>query len=156
MYFMEALQNVYHNHGGLEKCFIAESNLIGDGIYKFREAFFGIEHLERTKKHVSNPLKGSSSKRLNMYLRWMVRSNEEGIDFGIWKSISPSDLMIPLDVHTSTVGRNLGLLKRRQNDWNAVEELTSSLGFFDPEDPVKYDYALFGLGVDKAASRHLG
>ena len=93
-------------------------------------------------------MKGSSAKRLNMYLRWMVRSDKEGIDFGIWRSLDPKDLMMPLDVHTSTVGRKLGLLTRKQDDWKAVVELTLSLRDFDAQDPVKYDLALFGMGVN--------
>jgi uncharacterized protein (TIGR02757 family) len=92
--------------------------------------------------------KGAAGKRLNMFLRWMVRPATYGVDFGLWKSIRPSQLMIPLDIHTATVGRTLGLLSRKQNDWKAVEELTTQLRQFDPEDPVKYDFALFGVGVN--------
>ena len=152
MYFMEALQHLYLNAQGLEGAFIAKPGVDAkDRISHFHQQFFSIEHLPRTKKHVSNPMKGSSAKRLNMYLRWMVRPIIEGIDFGIWKHMKPSELMVPLDVHTSTVGRKLGLLLRKQDDWKAVEELTSALRQFDPEDPVKYDFALFGLGVSREA-----
>jgi uncharacterized protein (TIGR02757 family) len=101
----------------------------------------------RSVKHVSNVSKGSAAKRLNMFLRWMVRPNKEGVDFGLWSNIPPSALMLPLDVHTARVSRLLGLLKRKQNDWKAVEEVTANLRTFDPSDPVKYDFALFGLGV---------
>ena len=146
MYFMEALQHIYQNLGGLETCFAKGENS-KERIANFHPSFFSIEHLSRTKKHVSNPMKGSSAKRLNMYLRWMVRTKNEGVDFGIWKSIKPSELMLPLDVHTSNVGRKLGLLTRKQDDWKAVEELTANLRTFDPNDPVKYDFALFGIGV---------
>jgi uncharacterized protein (TIGR02757 family) len=152
MYFMEALQHLYLNEQGLEGSFIAKPGLYAkERIFHFHHQFFSIEHLPRTKKHVSNPMKGSSAKRLNMYLRWMVRPTKEGIDFGIWKHMKPSELMIPLDVHTSTVGRKLGLLQRKQDDWKSVEELTSALRQFDPADPVKYDFALFGMGVSREA-----
>lgn len=147
MYFMEALQHLYAENGGLENAF--KGNSAKERISAFHHSFFSIPHLSRTKKHVSNPEKGSSAKRLNMFLRWMVRPAIEGIDFGIWKSVQPSELMMPLDVHTGNVGRKLGLLQRKQNDWSAVEELTSNLRKFDSTDPIKYDFALFGLGVNK-------
>ena len=102
----------------------------------------------RTQKHVADPLKKSTAKRLNMYLRWMVRKDPQGVDFGIWNSHQSKDLMIPLDVHTGNVGRSLGLLNRKQNDWQAVEELTANLRNFDSKDPAKYDFALFGMGVN--------
>lgn len=146
MYFMEALQHVYRNKNGLEACF-AQGENAKDRIGNFHQTFFEIEHLQRTKKHVSNPEKGSSAKRLNMYLRWMVRPATEGVDFGIWKSIPTSQLMLPLDVHTSNIARKLGLLMRKQDDWKAVDELTANLRTFDENDPVKYDYALFGIGA---------
>ena len=109
----------------------------------FREVFFAIKHPARTQKHVSNPLKNSSAKRMCMFLRWMVRNDEAGVDFGIWKSIKPAQLCLPLDVHTGNVSRKLGLLTRKQNDWQAVEEVTSVLRKLDAKDPVKYDFALF-------------
>ncbi|MEX2597911.1 MAG: TIGR02757 family protein [Salibacteraceae bacterium] len=150
MYFFEALQHLYLKKGGLETAFIPKSGIgIKERLMHFHQLFFELEHLTRTRKHVSNPEKGSSAKRLNMYLRWMVRSPKEGVDFGIWKNINPEELMMPLDVHTGTVGRRLGLLKRKQDDWKAVEELTSALRKFDQADPVKYDFALFGLGIDQ-------
>jgi uncharacterized protein (TIGR02757 family) len=146
MYFMEALQHIYLHKNGLESCFAKGSNA-RERISNFHHTFFEIDHLSRTKKHVSNPVKGSSAKRLNMYLRWMARPATEGVDFGIWTKIPTSELMLPLDVHTGNVARKLGLLTRKQDDWKAVEELTGQLRTFDPADPVKYDYALFGIGA---------
>ncbi len=150
MFFTEALQHLYLNVQGLEGAFIAKPGVDAkERISHFHQQFFSIEHLPRTTKHVSNPAKGSSAKRLNMYLRWMVRPNKEGIDFGIWQHMKPAELMMPLDVHTSTIGRKLGLISSKQDDWKAVEELTTALRQFDPEDPVKYDFALFGMGANK-------
>jgi uncharacterized protein (TIGR02757 family) len=111
--------------------------------------FFELPHDKRTEKHVSDPYKGSSAKKINMYLRWMIRKDNKGVDFGIWESISPSKLSCPLDVHSGNVARKLGLLNRNQNDARAVAELDKILRSFDPEDPVKYDFALFGLGVSE-------
>ena len=150
IFFIQALQNIYKNHGGLESVF-SKPTLNGgdakDAIANFRETFFSIDHPQRTEKHVSNVLKKSSAKRMNMFLRWMVRDDKRSVDFGIWKSISPADLYLPLDVHTGRVGRKLGLLTRKQDDWPAVNEITYSLRQLDPNDPVKYDFALFGLGI---------
>ena len=148
--FIKALQNIYKIHGGLESVFskqVKEGGGIKAALAHFREVFFSIDHPSRTEKHVSNVLKKSSAKRLNMFLRWMVRSDSRGIDFGLWESISPADLYLPLDVHTGRVGRKLDLLKRKQDDWKAVDEITMSLRQLDPSDPVKYDFALFGLGI---------
>jgi uncharacterized protein (TIGR02757 family) len=150
MFFLRSLQNIYKNHGGLEAVFsngLKNSGDIKGALAHFREVFFMVDHLERSQKHVSNVLKKSSAKRLNMFLRWMVRNDQRGVDFGIWKTISSKVLYLPLDVHTGNVGRKLNLLKRKQNDWFAVEEITKSLRSFDSEDPVKYDFALFGLGA---------
>jgi uncharacterized protein (TIGR02757 family) len=116
-------------------------------IHNFKKIFFEGEHLPRTKKHIADPLKGSSAKRINMFLRWMVRKDNQGVDFGIWDDITPSQLFIPLDVHSGSVARKLGILQRKQNDWKSVEDLTSTLKELDPQDPVKYDFALFGMGV---------
>lgn len=151
LFFLHALKNIYLNHGGLEKSFSPDSDKdeIKTGITNFRNLFFELPHLRRTEKHIANPKKGSSAKRINMFLRWMVRKNNRGVDFGIWTSIASSRLMCPLDVHTGTVSRKLGLLDRKQDDWKAVEELTNNLRKFDQEDPVKYDLALFGLGVNR-------
>ncbi|UPT66587.1 MAG: TIGR02757 family protein [Sphingobacteriales bacterium JAD_PAG50586_3] len=151
VYFLKAIKEIYTEHGGMENAFLAgvkkDDTDVGNAIAHFRELFFLGTHPERSRKHVSNPLGGSSAKRLCMYLRWMVRKDEFGVDFGIWQKISPAILSCPLDVHSGTVARKLGLLQRTQNDWRAVTELTTNLKQFDPADPVKYDFALFGLGV---------
>ena len=144
-YFLKAIRYLYKEHGGLEHAFQAPQPL--SGISHFRQLFFALPHEKRTQKHVSDPQRGSSAKRLNMFLRWMVRRDGAGVDFGLWKDWDPANLRLPLDVHTGNVARKLGLLQRKQNDWKAVEELTGSLRLMDPEDPVKYDYALFGLGA---------
>lgn len=145
--FFYSLQNIYQNHGGLESVFSQDPSNMANNISLFKKTFFESNHLPRTQKHVSDPLKGSAAKRLNMYLRWMSRSSKGGVDFGIWNKIKPKDLYLPLDVHTANVSRKLGLLTRKQNDWKALEELMVHLRSFDRSDPVKYDFALFGLGV---------
>lgn len=149
LYFLSSLKNIYSNHGGLEKAFAGDSNapFSQTNIHHFKQLFFALPHLARTQKHVSDPLKGSAAKRLNMMLRWFVRKDKRGVDFGIWNSISPSDLSCPLDVHSGNVARKLGILKRKQNDAKALQELDTALRQMDPLDPVKYDFALFGLGV---------
>ncbi|WP_124981456.1 TIGR02757 family protein [Nonlabens xiamenensis] len=150
--FMRSLQHIYAHHDGLESAFAkayhTEANL-QEGISAFKKVFFEIKHPARTEKHVSDPVKNSSAKRINMYLRWMVRKDQAGVDFGIWDKIPSSSLSLPLDVHTGNIARKLGLLKRKQNDAKAVGELDLQLRKFDPDDPVKYDYALFGLGAFK-------
>ena len=149
-YFVTSLKNIYRNHGGLESAFTAAKGArLKECILHFRDIFFSLPHNARTEKHVSDPSKKSAAKRLCMFLRWMVRSDRKGVDFGIWKSIPSYELMLPLDVHTGNVSRRLGLLKRKQNDWQAVEEITAVLRTFDPVDPVKYDFALFGMGVNQ-------
>ncbi|NVO03601.1 MAG: TIGR02757 family protein [Bacteroidetes bacterium] len=148
--FLKSLQNIYRNHQGLETVFsnlYTEKQSIKDVISEFNKVFFEIAHISRSEKHLANPINGSAAKRLNMFLRWMIRKDKTGVDFGIWKQIPTSALFCPLDVHSGNVARTLGLLNRKQNDWNAVEELTSNLRKFDSNDPVKYDFALFGLGV---------
>ncbi|MFA9388261.1 MAG: TIGR02757 family protein [Prolixibacteraceae bacterium] len=151
IYFLKALQNIYRHYGGLEKVFAEgyQKDLsLKSSLQNFRTVFFSLEHETRTEKHVANVLKKSSGKRLCMYLRWMVRNDGRGVDFGIWNEIPSSALMLPLDLHTGNISRKLGLLHRTQNDWQAVEELTAQLSELDPNDPVKYDFALFGLGVN--------
>lgn len=153
IFFMQSLKNIYKKHQGLESAFSLNPEekhefQLKYRIVNFRKLFLETSHLSRSEKHLSNPLAKSSAKRLCMYLRWMIRNDKKGVDFGIWKSINPSELCLPLDVHTGNVSRALGLLSRKQNDWQAVEELTSVLRSFDPKDPVKYDFALFGLGVN--------
>ncbi len=147
--FIKSLQYIYSYHNGLENLFAkhAEKDSLQPSISNFKNTFFEIEHLQRTKKHVSDPLKNSAAKRINMFLRWMVRRDNAGVDFGIWKNISPSLLSCPLDVHSGNVARKLGLLKRKQNDAKALLELDTALRKLDSKDPVKYDFALFGLGV---------
>lgn len=150
--FIQALQNIYKIHGGLEAIFAKnqETNSIQKSISEFKKIFFEIPHLTRTQKHISDPLNNSAAKRINMYLRWMVRQDNKGVDLGIWKSIPPSVLSCPLDVHSGNVARKLGILTRRQNDSKALAELDQKLRKLDPNDPVKYDFALFGLGVFEA------
>ncbi|NRD21508.1 TIGR02757 family protein [Winogradskyella eckloniae] len=147
--FVKSLQHIYREHQGLEAVFAkhAENNSLQNSIHYFKNVFFEMPHLERSKKHVSDPQKNSAAKRINMFLRWMVRKDNNGVDFGIWNSLSPSQLSCPLDVHSGNVARKLGLLNRKQNDGKALAELDKSLRQFDPKDPVKYDFALFGLGV---------
>jgi len=147
--FIKSLRNVYQNHGGLEQVFTKHQGEydLKETIFQFKNIFFEIDHQQRNTKHVSNPMKGSAAKRINMYLRWMVRDDDMGVDFGIWKGISPSKLSIPLDVHSGRIARELNMLTRKQNDWKAVAELDGQLRLLDPNDPVKYDYALFGIGV---------
>lgn len=151
LFFVEAIRNIYQNHGGFESAFssgIGAGDIdVKNGLCNFREIFMSIPHMQRSGKHIANPATGSTAKRINMFLRWMVRKDENGVDFGIWKSISPALLCCPLDVHVGNVARKLGLLERTQNDWKAVEELTGRLRQFAPVDPVKYDFALFGMGV---------
>jgi len=147
--FIKGLQHIYQNHGGPESVFTQfrkEENM-QQRIHHFRRLFFEVNHQQRTQKHISDPLNNSAAKRLNMYLRWMVRQDDKGVDLGIWKNISPSLLSCPLDVHSGNVARKLGLLTRKQNDAKALSELDLNLRQLDSEDPVKYDFALFGLGV---------
>ncbi len=148
-YFIIALHNIYMHHKGLEGIFTryAEKGNLQQSIHHFKKVFFELPHLARTQKHVSDPLKNSAAKRINMFLRWMVRKDMARVDFGIWDSIKPAQLSCPLDVHSGNTARKLGLLKRKQNDATALVELDKSLRKLDPIDPVKYDFALFGLGV---------
>lgn len=147
--FIGSLKHIYSRYNGLEAVFSThvKEHKLQHAIHQFKTLFFEINHLERTKKHVSDPLKNSAAKRINMYLRWMVRQDQNGVDFGIWKQISPSLLSCPLDVHSGNVARKLGLLQRKQNDGKALNELDQALRKLDSMDPVKYDFALFGLGV---------
>ncbi len=150
IFFLRSLKNIYLKHGGLEHVFshqLSPDSNIQSAIVNFRTVFLSQKHENRVEKHLSNPLKNSSAKRLCMYLRWLVRKDKQGVDFGLWKNIKPSQLCLPLDVHTGNVSRKLGLLKRTQNDWQAVEEITDVLKTFDANDPIKYDFALFGLGA---------
>ncbi|MFN6039309.1 MAG: TIGR02757 family protein [Bacteroidota bacterium] len=151
-FFINQLSRIYRKYGSLEFAFsndgLKKEYLIDVAIINFRKLFFSELPPNRSFKHVSNPSSNSSSKRLCMYLRWMVRKDSCGCDFGIWNSIHPSQLCLPLDVHTGRVARELGLLQRKQDDWKSVIEVTNALKEFDSYDPVKYDYALFGIGVN--------
>jgi uncharacterized protein (TIGR02757 family) len=135
-------------------CMLTELNqqepIIESALNYFRSYFFALpDYPRRTIKHVSSPMQKSTCKRLNMFLRWMVRSDNKGVDFGIWKTIKPADLICPCDVHVDRVARRLGLIERKQTDWRTAVELTGRLLELDPLDPVKYDFALFGLGVEE-------
>jgi uncharacterized protein (TIGR02757 family) len=147
-YFVELLHQHYSKHNSLESAFFPTKDLNAEqGLIHFRNYFFSYEHLKRTEKHISSPLQKSTCKRLNMFLRWMVRSDNKGVDFGLWKNVSPSQLICPIDVHVARVAKKIGLLKRKQIDWLAATELTEALRQLDKDDPVKYDFALFNLGV---------
>ena len=149
IYFIKALNHIYTNHQGLEYLFKlnATNQSLQPAIHNLKKVFFEINHPIRTLKHISDPVKGSAAKRINMFLRWMVRNDNNGVDFGIWESLSPALLSCPLDVHSGNVARKLGLLTRKQNDAKALAQLDASLKKMDKKDPVKYDFALFGLGV---------
>jgi uncharacterized protein (TIGR02757 family) len=152
LYFLEFFQQYYRKNDSLENAFARflspEAPTIKAALTGFHELFFSLENApRRTRKHVSTPSRKSSCKRLNMFLRWMVRQDDKGVDFGIWNKIKPAQLMIPLDVHVDRIARKLQLLHRKQTDWLAVTELTDKLREFDPDDPVRYDFALFGMGV---------
>jgi uncharacterized protein (TIGR02757 family) len=150
-YFLQFFHTHYSRHKSLEDAFAKwmppGDTTIENALIGFRRYFFSEEHLKRTEKHISSPEFKSSCKRLNMYLRWMVRQDNNGVDFGIWKKISPAQLICPLDVHVARVAKRFNLLQRKPTDWQAALELTEFLRKLDPADPVKYDFALFGLGV---------
>ncbi|HCQ29872.1 MAG TPA: TIGR02757 family protein [Flavobacteriales bacterium] len=146
-FFILRSKDIYQEYSSLENALLQYPSNLALSISRFKEIFMQNNTAHRSQKHISNPMKNSAAKRINMYLRWMVRKDKTGVDFGLWNKISMSELKIPLDVHSGNTARKLGLLKRKQNDWKAVEELTEILKSFDANDPVKYDYALFGLGV---------
>jgi len=151
-YFIKGLRHIYSNYSSMED--VITEGMVTDGSLKsgishLRACFFSLPHSKRAEKHFADVQGGAAGKRLNMFIRWMVRIDNHGVDFGIWRKIDPSMLYIPLDLHSGNTARRLGLLTRRQNDWKAVEELTDVLREFDPSDPVKYDFALFGLGVNE-------
>ena len=157
LYFLKSLKNIYQNHGGLEAVFTEgyqSDKTAFSSLKHFREVFLSLPPDNHVTKHISDVTANSSSKRLNMFLRWMVRSDENEVDFGLWKDIPTSALMLPLDVHTGDVARAYGLLNRKQNDWKAVEEITAVLREFDPVDPIKYDFALFGIGAFEGKEFH--
>ncbi len=149
IYFVRSLRNIYKNYGGLQSVLeggFRKDESVKAALENLYDLFFEIPG-ERTRKHLANVASDASAKRLNMFLRWMVRNDDSGVDFGLWNGIPPSALMLPLDLHTGNVARKLGLLQRKQNNWKAVEEVTAKLRLMDPVDPVKYDFALFGLGI---------
>jgi len=150
LYFIEFLSLFYRTHDSLEEAFAMNSadDHVGNGLINFHHLFFSLEDFPaRTKKHIPTPERKSACKRINMYLRWMVRQDKNGVDFGIWKKIKPAQLICPVDLHVERVARKLKLIKRKQMDWETALELTTNLKKLDPTDPVKYDFALFGLGV---------
>jgi uncharacterized protein (TIGR02757 family) len=149
IFFLKSLQNIYFNHGGLKTVFeegFRQTGNIPGAIIHFRNIFFNIPFPHRTLKHIADIENNAAGKRINMFLRWMIRKDENGVDFGLW-DIPPSALYMPLDLHSGKISRELGLLKRKQDDWKAVQELTFRLREFDRQDPVKYDFALFGLSA---------
>ncbi|MCX8490206.1 MAG: TIGR02757 family protein [Cyclobacteriaceae bacterium] len=149
VYFIAALQYLYRQHDSLEEVFFPNTREVGSGLIRFHQQFFSLPNFPaRTKKHISTPERKSACKRLNMYLRWMVRSDNRGVDFGLWKRSSAAHLICPLDLHVERVARKLRLLTRKQVDWETALELTDSLRLLDTTDPVKYDFALFGLGIE--------
>ncbi len=148
--FLLSLRHIYSEFGSIGAFFEGEYSRSGDirtAISRFRSEFFTPPHAARCEKHLSSIDRGAACKRTNMFLRWMIRRDDRGVDFGLWRSIPPSALYLPLDVHSAATARSLGLLSRRQNDWKAVEEVTARLREFDPQDPVKFDFALFGAGI---------
>jgi uncharacterized protein (TIGR02757 family) len=151
LYFIHFLQFHYTQHHSLEDAFVPGKKYTEDTVEQalicFHNYFFSLEHPERTRKHIATPARKSACKRLNMYLRWMVRKDAKGVDFGIWKKISPKQLVCPLDVHVARVAERLGLLPNNKSDWNNALQLTMQLRAFNPDDPAVYDYALFGLGM---------
>lgn len=163
LYFIEVLKHHYSFHNSLEDAFITHKprnalqhraeSLVEDGLVGFHDYFFSLEDSPpRTRKHIATPGKGSTCKRLNMYLRWMVRKDKAGVDFGIWNKINSSQLICPIDLHVARVAKSLNLLRRKQVDWQAALELTGQLRKLDFADPVKYDFALFGLGAIEPGS----
>ena len=154
IFLIDVLQRFYQHHDSLEDAFADSIKEGDDDVYHGLSGFYNLifDHpvvMERTRKHIATPVQKSACKRLNMYLRWMVRQDDKGVDFGLWKRISPSQLVVPLDLHVGNVARKLGLLDRKINDWQAAKELTGRLKEFDPIDPVKYDFALFGVGINE-------
>jgi len=152
--FIKGLQHIYTNHGGMEQIFTNNQTdgFLHHGIHEFKKKFFEIEHQQRTTKHIADPLKNSAAKRFHLFLKWMVRQDNGGVDIGIWKSIPTSVLSCPLDVHTGRVGRKLGFITIKPDNLKALTQLDQALRLFDANDPAKYDVALFGLGKEGFAS----
>lgn len=159
LYFVAFLQWHYRNHPSLEDLFLVEpeASSVEMGLIRFHRAFFSLpDYPARTRKHVATPERKSACKRLNMYLRWMVRTDDRGVDFGLWKKISPSQLVCPCDLHVERVARKLGLIRRKGMDWQTALELTENLRLLDTLDPVRYDFALFGIGITGVEPRRAG
>lgn len=158
LYFIAFLHHFYQQHPSLESAFSqglssTDADVEGALVY-FHHTFFSLPDFPgRTRKHIATPERKSACKRLNMYLRWMVRQDRQGVDFGLWQNISPQQLICPCDLHVDRVARRLGLIRRKQTDWRTAVELTENLRVFDPHDPVRYDFALFGLGIEERASK---
>src|SRR6186713_1931304 len=153
-YFIDFFHQHYSKHNSLEFAFFPIPDLdTAHALTHFKKYFFSFEHLKRTEKHISSPLQKSTCKRLNMFLRWMVRTDNKGVDFGLWKNIRMDQLLCPCDLHVERVARKLKLIKRKQTDWQTVLELSSNLRKLDPIDPIKYDFALFGLGIEEGWSK---
>ncbi len=146
--FLKFFRKCYSKFESLEDmAFSNNSEDVKSGIIQIRESFIEFASpMERTLKHVQNPLKGSACKRINMFFRWMVRKDNDGVDFGIWKNLGPSNLICPLDIHVSRASYELGMIKKVTSDWNTAIEITNVLLELDPKDPIKYDIALFSLG----------
>ncbi|KPM49824.1 TIGR02757 family protein [Jiulongibacter sediminis] len=154
LYFIEALKSIYNNHNGLEGAFSkklsSNDDSVKNALISFKDIFFNLPDFpERTQKHISSPARNSACKRINMYLRWMVRKDDKGVDFGLWEGIKPSQLICPCDVHVERTAKLLGLTTLEKPNWKMAEQITENLKAFDCEDPVKYDFALFGLGIEK-------
>lgn len=152
LYFVHFLKHYYQQHGTLETAFLVglrpKAASVEAGLVHFHQLFFSLaDYPERTRKHIATPARKATCKRLNLFLRWMVRQDDQGVDFGLWKQIKPQQLVCPCDVHVARVSRQLGLMQRKNTDWQAALELTQNLKQLSPEDPVKYDFALFGLGI---------
>ena len=151
LYFVDFFKRFYQRHHSLEEAFFphgAEYEGMKAALIHFHHLFFETPYAPtRTRKHIATPERNSACKRINMFLRWMVRKDQYGVDFGLWDNISPSELICPCDLHVERTARRLGLVSRQQTDWKMAVELTENLKRFDPEDPVKYDFALFGLSI---------
>lgn len=157
LFMIEAFKTIYSNFNSLEPLFVPHKsdNTVKSGLENFHKYLFELPYAPlRSKKHIATPAKKSACKRLNMYLRWMVRSDSRGVDFGIWNSIKPAQLICPLDVHVLRTANELKLLNTSKSDWQTAELLTSKLRKFDPIDPVKYDFALFGMGLERNQKLH--
>lgn len=153
LYFIEFFKQHYSRNESFETAFsqflTKEDETIEPALRGFKDYFFSWQHFRRTEKHIASPKSGSACKRICMYLRWLCRDDQQGVDFGLWKNIKPSQLMVPLDVHVLRVAQRLGMIDKEKSDFKTLKELNKQLKQFDPNDPVKYDYALFGVGVEE-------